>query len=144
MLIKSFLSTMGKPEGRLFSERVLNELKGYDWPGNVRELRNYVERSVVLDTAPPPKQSGLQPKFREPEPDAPPTDSQNPLSIPTPDVPFRAAKEAVVEAFERSYIGPLLERCNGNVSKAARVARMDRTYLHQLAQKYGFRAAKGE
>jgi hypothetical protein len=28
------------------------------------------------------------------------------------------------------------------MSKAARTARMDRMYLHQLAQKYGFRTGK--
>ncbi len=142
ILTKAFLTALGRIDGRLFSDRVINDLKGYDWPGNVRELKNYIERSVVLDSVPPPTRSGLQPAFREVPETAPA--SANPLSVPTPDIPFRTAKEAVVEAFERSYIGPLLERCNGNISKAARVARMDRTYLHQLAQKYGFRAAKSE
>ena len=55
---------------------------------------------------------------------------------------FRIAKEAAISAFERAYLGPIIERCNGNVSQAARAARMDRMYLHQLAQKYGFRVAR--
>lgn len=58
------------------------------------------------------------------------------------DVPFRIAKEAAIASFERSYLGPLIERCNGNVSQAARAARMDRMYLHQLAQKHGFRVGR--
>ena len=57
-------------------------------------------------------------------------------------MPFRLAKEAAVAAFEKAYLGPLLERCNGNVSQAARAAKMDRMYLHQLAQKYGFRVGR--
>ena len=57
-------------------------------------------------------------------------------------IPFRLAKERAIEKFERAYIGPLLEECEGNMSKAARTARMDRMYLHQLAQKYGFRITR--
>jgi DNA-binding NtrC family response regulator len=57
-------------------------------------------------------------------------------------IPFRLAKERAIEKFERAYIGPLLEDCEGNMSKAARTARMDRMYLHQLAQKYGYRISR--
>ena len=57
-------------------------------------------------------------------------------------IPFRLAKERAIEKFERAYIGPLLEECEGNMSKAARTAKMDRMYLHQLAQKYGFRISR--
>ena len=57
-------------------------------------------------------------------------------------LPFRLAKERAIERFERAYIGPLLEECEGNMSKAARTARMDRMYLHQLAQKYGFKIGR--
>ncbi len=71
----------------------------------------------------------------------PPDAEPAPRSEPT-DVPFRIAKEAAVATFEKSYLGPLLERCNGNVSQAARAAKMDRMYLHQLAQKYGFRVGR--
>ena len=67
-------------------------------------------------------------------------DAEPPPSIEA--VPFRVAKERAIASFERGYLGPLLERCDGNLSKAARVARMDRMYLHQLAQKYGLRDLK--
>jgi len=50
----------------------------------------------------------------------------------------------VVAAFEKAYVGPLIERCNGNMSKASRMARMDRMYLHQLAQKHGFKTVRGD
>ncbi|HEY8079864.1 MAG TPA: sigma-54 dependent transcriptional regulator, partial [Labilithrix sp.] len=137
MLVRSFLTALGREDGsRLFSAHVLAEMQGHDWPGNVRELRNYVERAVVLDDAGPPsrKSSGTMTAVKIPTPDVPTLD--------TPAVPFRVAKEAAITAFEKQFLAQLLERCDGNVSKAARAARMDRMYLHQLVQKHGLRETK--
>jgi transcriptional regulator with GAF, ATPase, and Fis domain len=146
MLVKSFLSMMDngieKFFDRLFSPSVLADMAEYDWPGNVRELRNFVERSTVLDDVPPTRKSGTMPAARVPDPadpNAPATAARMPVDR---SLPFRIAKERAIETFERAYIGPLLEECQGNMSKAARTARMDRMYLHQLAQKYGFRTGK--
>ena len=139
-LIQSFLVNFGRRDGgRLFSPEVVEQMAQHDWPGNVRELRNYVERSIVLDDAPPPSSmrsmgSGTMPVYKLEDGSVP---SANDRSI-----PFRLAKERAIEKFERAYIGPLLDECEGNMSKAARTARMDRMYLHQLAQKYGFRITR--
>jgi DNA-binding NtrC family response regulator len=139
-LVESFLVSFGRHDAgaRLFSPAVLEEMQRHDWPGNVRELRNYVERSVVLgDVAPPANVSrtGPVPPFRgEEEPARPPQIDRS--------VPFRLAKERAIEVFERAYLGPLLDESDGNMSKAARIARMDRMYLHQLVQKYGLRVTK--
>ncbi|HVH43804.1 MAG TPA: sigma 54-interacting transcriptional regulator [Labilithrix sp.] len=153
LLIDTFLAAFGRRDGgRLFSPEVVEQMMQHDWPGNVRELRNYVERSIVLDDAPPPSmrtmRSGTMPVFRLAGDEKPsePTSSPPAASSPPPEIdrsiPFRLAKERAVEKFERAYIGPLLEECEGNMSKAARTARMDRMYLHQLAQKYGFRITR--
>jgi transcriptional regulator with GAF, ATPase, and Fis domain len=169
-LVDSFLVAFGRRDGgRLFSPEVLEQMQQHDWPGNVRELRNYVERSIVLDDAPPPAMSrsmgsGTMPVFRLDEkgqpittPETPPSSSggsanqaagaaTKPAEPRAPEIdrsiPFRLAKERAIEKFERAYIGPLLDECEGNMSKAARTARMDRMYLHQLAQKYGFRISR--
>ena len=54
ILIRVFLAALGVPDQeRLFPPPVLAEMAQHDWPGNVRELRNYVERTVVLQTASP-------------------------------------------------------------------------------------------
>jgi DNA-binding NtrC family response regulator len=48
--------------------------------------------------------------------------------------------------FEQRYVSWLLARHAGNISAAAREARMDRKHLHDLAKKHGLRgrdAAKG-
>ena len=111
---------------RPFPEAALEDLALHDWPGNVRELRNYVERSLVLGDAGPPPRSGQIRKF------------QTPGGTFVPEgVSFKDAKDAAIAEFEKAFLGPLLERCDGNFSKAARTAKMDRMYLHQLAQKHG-------
>ena len=149
MLVEGFLASLdAQSSAHLFSPSVLAEMQRHDWPGNVRELKNYVERSIVLAVAArPPRRStsGMRPAYKDK--DDPPSSSEDlPGMIRMPDMsaPFREAKEAVVEAFERAYVGPLIERCNGNMSKASRMARMDRMYLHQLAQKHGFRTVRGD
>src|SRR5207248_4915607 len=50
---------------------------------------------------------------------------------------FRDTKEKWNEVFERRYLAWLLRRADGNISKAARDADMDRKYLHKLLRKYG-------
>ena len=153
LLVRTFLASLGvRDTSRLFSAAVVEEMQRHDWPGNVRELKNYIERSVVLDDVPPPsRRSGTMRAHGVPQSegiDAHNADarielreSDSPRGEAT-DVPFRIAKEAAIASFEKSYLGPLIDRCNGNVSQAARAARMDRMYLHQLAQKHGFRVGR--
>jgi DNA-binding NtrC family response regulator len=103
----------------------------HDWPGNVRELRNYVERSVVLQTTaltPSPKRASA---------------SSGTPEIPDFSIPFRVAKESAIDTFERHYLATLLDAAQGNMSKAARMVGMDRMYLHRLVQKHGLRGTGG-
>jgi DNA-binding NtrC family response regulator len=128
ILIRVFLQALGVPDQeRLFSAHVLGEMSRHDWPGNVRELRNYVERSVVLQKAGPTiRRSTPGLAFGVP----PAAD----ISI-----PFKIAKDSAIDTFERAYLTALLEAAGNNMSKAARMAGMDRMYLHRLVQKHGLR-----
>ena len=58
-------------------------------------------------------------------------------------MPFKVAKEGLVDKFERAYLAALLEQAGGNMSKAARTAGIDRMYLHRLVQKHGLRGNQG-
>ena len=53
------------------------------------------------------------------------------------DMPFKDAKEKLIEAFERQYLIDLIERHSGNISKAARAADMDRKSIARLMRKHG-------
>ena len=98
-------------------------LRKQDYPGNVRELRSTVERAVLLGDA------SLS--------DAPAVDGAPIAEARFDDsVPFRAAKERVISQWERGYLSDLLAQAGGNVSKAARMARMDRNHLRELLRRH--------
>ena len=54
-------------------------------------------------------------------------------------IPYKVAKEALVDQFERAYVRAVIATCKGNMTKAARMAGIDRMYLHRLVQKHGSR-----
>jgi DNA-binding NtrC family response regulator len=122
LLIDTMLKQMGKPSSAL-SDQTRALLTQYPWPGNVRELRNVVEQVVNLgeealpDLEPPPDASGRK--------------------GPDLDLPFKEAKEHLIEVFERDYLKNLIERCEGNISRASREADIDRVYLRKLLRKHG-------
>jgi DNA-binding NtrC family response regulator len=127
-LIRAFLKQLGAESSEsLFGPEVLAELATHEWPGNVRELRNYVERSIVLQTA----RISLAPSAGTPV--AP---VMNPANVDV-NIPYKVAKEALVDSFERAYVRAVIAACNGNMTKAARMAGIDRMYLHRLVQKHG-------
>jgi DNA-binding NtrC family response regulator len=127
ILVRVFLRALGVPdEERLFTPSVLAEMARHDWPGNVRELRNYVERSVVLQKA--------GPAIRRTTLAAPGMAPPHDISV-----PFRIAKDGAIDSFERGYLTALLEAAGNNMSRASRMAGMDRMYLHRLVQKHGLR-----
>jgi DNA-binding NtrC family response regulator len=131
-LIQAFLAALdAKGSEHLFPPEVISELSRHEWPGNVRELRNYVERSVVLQTArmslPPSSMTGGA---------GGPRASSAEIDV---TIPFKVAKDALIDGFERAYLRAILESAGGNMTKAARMAGIDRMYLHRLVQKHGTR-----
>jgi DNA-binding NtrC family response regulator len=103
----------------------------HDWPGNVRELRNVIERALALGADPGLLVAPLGGS-------EPARGAQLDAAIEfEPGMSFRDTKERFTELFERRYLSWLIKRADGNISKAARDADMDRKYLHKLLRKYG-------
>jgi transcriptional regulator with GAF, ATPase, and Fis domain len=118
--------------GLTVADETMQGLVAHDWPGNVRELRNVLERTVYLARATGQTELDL-------------------VSLPTssatggdvfqfePGKSYRETRAKFDADFERRYVKWLLGRHNGNVSAAAREARMDRKHLHDMAKKHGLR-----
>src|SRR5207247_8858573 len=50
---------------------------------------------------------------------------------------YHAARDRVIAQFERQYLTWLVNRASGNMSKAARIAGVDRTTLYRLMERHG-------
>jgi DNA-binding NtrC family response regulator len=129
LLIEHFLRVCGHdgPTEELFSPAAMAMLAAHHWPGNVRELRNLIESTLAMGEAP-----ALGPAT------TPAADPGDPFA----DVLQRSYKDArreLLERFERRYLEALLVRAGGNVSQAARLAMMDRSYLIELLRRHGVR-----
>ncbi|HEX2168594.1 MAG TPA: sigma-54 dependent transcriptional regulator [Longimicrobiales bacterium] len=119
-----------------FSREAIESLQMRGWPGNVRELQNVIEHSVVL---------------LEPGAEIGPEDLPNMGNGATPaahsaeatwvddggDESYHGTRERVLMKFELGYLSWLVGRAGGNMSKAARIAGVDRTTLYRLMEKHG-------
>jgi len=104
----------------------------YHWPGNVRELRNTVERALHLPDEDPI--AGRQGTEIEGQAGSSSLSSASMPAVAGVDlsVPFKAAKQQLIDSFERRYLTAMLKATRNNVSEAARRAQIDRMYLHKL------------
>lgn len=124
-------------EGKLKIARVeddaLKMLSRYQWPGNVREMVNILERLVPMIDGNTIKGKDVSIIFEEMERDEEATER---MSVDM-GLPFKEAKQKVVESFEKDYLAGLLRRNNYNISKTAREAGIDRKHIRNLLKKYG-------
>jgi len=134
-LVEHFLHEAGYagPMGALVPPPLMATLQAHRWPGNVRELRNYVEAIIAMGEPPSLEQAVGGPGAAHPPAPAAP-------SVPLPlERSYREARQKVLEDFEVQFLKALMERAGNNVSMAARLAQMDRSYLIDLLHRHQLR-----
>ena len=138
LLVRTFLERMHGGEPPPVDEATMASLMAHDWPGNVRELRNVLERGAVLSGAggTQPVRLVALPGQAELETTAAPTQASAAPPDFDPQLSYRSNKERWEHDFERRYLTWLMARAQGNISRAAREADMDRKYLHKLLKKH--------
>ena len=109
LLVEHILARLGR--SGVVGPHTLALLQRHDWPGNVRELRNVLERAISLS----PGSTEIPAELLALPGEAPSVDAPAATAL-----PFKEAKDRLIEAFERDYLDKLLVRCNGNVSRGAR------------------------
>jgi DNA-binding NtrC family response regulator len=113
------------------SVSALEVLKSRPWHGNVRELQNVLENLAAL----------LEPAATVKPDDIPFYDDESeggeiPLPLSLLDDGYYSARDRLVACFEKAYLSRLVGRAGGNMSKAARIASMDRTTLYRLVDRH--------
>jgi DNA-binding NtrC family response regulator len=120
-----------------FNEECMAFLRSRPWPGNVRQLQNVIEHVTVIAEAGKDLSPDDVPLYEEATPEI----GGGRASF-LPNVlndSFHNAKDSVIAHFEREYLVRLTARTGGNMSKAARLAGIDRTTLYRLMEKHGLR-----
>ncbi len=116
LLVHRFLQQLAHSRNeppKLYAPEAMELLVSADWPGNVRHLYNTVERNVVLSPA-----RVISPRL-----------VQEALGQDKEDLPsFSEARQE----FTRNYLTQLLSITGGNVTKAARMAKRNRTDFYKL------------
>ncbi len=115
-----------------FTPAALRALQARSWPGNVRELQNAIEHAVVfLEPG-----GEIEPEHIPSIKDQKLVRSSVPFDFERSDEPYHAARDRVTVEFERRYLEWIVNRANGNMSKAARIAGIDRTTIYRLMEKH--------
>jgi transcriptional regulator with GAF, ATPase, and Fis domain len=115
-------------------------LLSYDYPGNIRELQNFLQRALLLSEGDTIEVQHLPETLHGVHLPAPAADAE--VDAMLPGEGFRAAKQRVVERFERDFLGRCLRKAGGNISQAARLAQIDYKNFYIKMQQYGLEAAK--
>jgi Nif-specific regulatory protein len=116
----------------------LDAMTVYNWPGNIREFRNVIARGVILADAGvitaaelPAEMLGEKEQAQLPH-----------MAVPVSGKDLRRLKRILVANLEKSFLTGALRRADGNISEAARLARMNRVQFQQLVTKHKLGSCK--
>ncbi len=123
LLVSHFYRQMAPDPDQLPGADVIATMQRGQWRGNVRQLMSAVERSLIFSTDPEKWEDAIRPSR---------TGDQG-FSA---DVAFREAKMRAMAAWEARYLEELIAYHDGNISRAARAARMDRSHLRELLRRH--------
>ena len=124
LLAEHFLDIFKKERGTsnlVISKEAMDLMIEYDWPGNVREMKNALERAVVMGNG------------KQILPEDLPTFACTPQY---PGLEVGLSLKEAIDMFKKEFIVLNLRHTEGNRSSAAKVMKIQRTYLSRLIAKY--------
>ncbi len=128
-IARALLDRMGPSGGQSIeiSPGALASLMPREWRGNVREIANVLERACALNVHSGGAHLLIDAEHLEPGPE------QN------HNLPFKKAKALAGEEWTKRAIRGALVRSEGNVSRAAKILKMNLNALFRLMKKYNIR-----
>ncbi len=121
-----------KKEAKTISLDVMDLLMKQQWPGNVRELENILIQGIlyskenIITLSDIPLKDIIRKKSRFKGVD------KNSIAA----LPYKEAKEKILQEFNHDYIGAKLSMNKGNITQAAKQCNMDRQALQQIIKRF--------
>ena len=116
--IKIYCTSMSR-NTMTIDHAALKRLEQYDFPGNVRELENMIERAIVIG---------------------------NEKEIRLKDLPLEkemtSSSFSSLEDLEKQYILQVLNKYDWNITRSAKVIKVDRVTLYNKIKKYNLKSQK--
>ena len=122
MLITQFYRELLDDPSATPPAKLVRTMMAKEWRGNVRELRSAIERSLI----------------------GAPSLGEDAMAEAMQGISFRAAKSLAAADWEKRYLSELLPAYNGNVSRAARAAKMNRSHLSELIHRHGLASSAAD
>ncbi|MCA9603765.1 MAG: sigma-54-dependent Fis family transcriptional regulator, partial [Myxococcales bacterium] len=147
LLVENFLDEFssrrwpGEAKKFSVSKDAMARLQAYPWPGNVRELKNTLERAASLADDVELTMKDLLPASQKTPAYVLPGGVSAEQFV-NEELPFKEAKQRVVDSFEAVYLKALLDKYGGNVTRSAQSAGLTRYHLRELAKRYGIRGGQ--
>ncbi len=136
ILAQHFLSTLSLQSNnqiKVLSANMITAMQAWNWDGNVRELENFIKRAWYLTEGFIISDTSLLTGSN--------TTDNDVINRINGDLEafdgFQAAKEELIVQFERDYLTRILVKTEGNISKAARIAKKERRSFCRLMEKHG-------
>lgn len=131
LLVEYFLEMFNKKFNKKTKivKSSLNLLINYYWPGNIRQLKNLIQSIVLLNET-----GVLKPQ------DLPEIIKKHDI-LADELLPFKQMKDKLIRDFEISYFKNLLGKTKGNVSKASKIAYLNRKHLIDKLKNYNIDSA---
>jgi len=122
-------------EGMSFSPEALQFLLHHKWPGNVREFQNIINRAVLLAQSQVLEPSNFNEESGQRSP-FPLGAGGREFLLYGNELPYKSAKQQVVDMFSCEYLGNALRLTAGNVSAAAKDSGMERQAFQRLLRRH--------
>ena len=130
-LLEKHCIKLNKPSKKI-SPELMDIFSARTWEGNVRELENTIMQGILFSST-----DEIQPH------DIDFSDNQKravSLSSAYQDLLYKAAKEQLLRTFNHEYIGGMLLKNQGNVTRTASQCGLERQALQQIMRRYQIKA----
>jgi len=135
-LIANFLAAkhckkLDKPLKKL-SHDLTADFMSRRWEGNVREMENLIIRGILFSPGEEIRTVDVGVENNKP----PPCEKNHHFR----DIPYKKAKEQILQRFNTAYIHEKLKAHKGNVTHAAKQCGLERQALQQIMRRYDIKA----